>query len=119
MMARSTAARRRRAADEFREIIDSTLFRALCEPVRVEIAAYLTEVGSADVGTIASRFPQDGSVISRHLACLHDAGVVRRTRRGRHVFFEVDGPCMVERLEKILDRCRALVPLCCPGDDPS
>jgi hypothetical protein len=30
------------------------------------------------------------------------------------VFFEMDGPVVVEQLEKILDRFRSVVPLCCP-----
>jgi len=105
---------RRHAARELREIAESKLFRALCEPVRVEILAFLTEAGPCDVSTVAGRFPQDGSVISRHLACLHEAGILRRRKQGRHVFFEVDGPGVTDRLEKILERFRALVPLCCP-----
>ena len=108
---------RARAARELREIIDSKLFRALCEPVRVEIAAYLTEAGPSDVGTIAAQFPQHATVISRHLSILHDACVVRRRKRGRHVYFEMDGPGVTDRMEKILERFRNLVSFCCPGDD--
>jgi hypothetical protein len=40
--------------------------------------------------------------------------VVRREKVGRQVFFEVDGPVVVERLEEILERFRRVVPLCCP-----
>ncbi|MDJ0787599.1 MAG: metalloregulator ArsR/SmtB family transcription factor [Myxococcota bacterium] len=109
--------RRARAARELREILDSRLFRALCEPVRVEIATWLTESGPADVNTIASHFPQHQTVISRHLAILHEAGVLRRTKRGRHVYFEMDGPGMTDRMEKILERFRNIVPLCCPSDE--
>lgn len=115
-MPRARRAERRKAARDLREIIDGRLFRALCEPVRVDIAAYLTEAGSADVGTIAGQFPQHESVISRHLACLHDAGIVKRTKRGRRVFFEMDGASVVDRLEKVVERCRAVVRVCCPED---
>ncbi len=108
---------RRRAAEELREIVDSKLLRALCEPVRVELAAFLTEAGPSDVTTVAAHFPQHSTVISRHLAILHDAGVLRRRKRGRHVYFEVDGPGVVERMEKILERFRNLVPHCCPAED--
>lgn len=114
---RDRRSRRASAARELRDIIDSKLFRALCEPVRVEIVAFLTEAGPSDVSTVARQFPQHGTVISRHLACLSDAGVVRRRKQGRHVFFEIDGAGMVERMEKILDRFRAIVPLCCPRED--
>ena len=116
-MAATERRSRARAARELREIIDSKLFRALCEPVRVEIVAYLTEAGPSDMGTVAARFPQHASVISRHLAILHDASVLRRRKRGRHVFFELDGPAVTDRMEKIVERFRNLVSFCCPGDD--
>jgi DNA-binding transcriptional ArsR family regulator len=106
---------REKAARELSEILDSKLFKALCEPVRVEIVKLLTVEGRSDVSTIAAQFPQHASVVSRHLAVLHDAGVVRRHKEGRHVFFEMDGVSMVGRMDKILARFRKIVPLCCPG----
>jgi DNA-binding transcriptional ArsR family regulator len=107
---------REKAARELSDILDSKLFRALCESVRVEIVKLLTVEGRCDVSTIAEHFPQHASVVSRHLALLHDAGVVRRRKEGRHVYFELDGPSMVDRMEKILDRFRSIVPLCCPEE---
>ena len=105
---------RRRAARDLREILDSRLFRALCEPARVEILEFLTAHGRSDIGTIAAAFPQDRSVISRHLAALHAARVVRREKVGRQVFFEVDGATTIAEMEAILERFRSIVPLCCP-----
>ena len=105
---------REKAARELTEILDSKLFKALCEPVRVEIVRFLTVEGRSDVSTIAEHFPQHASVVSRHLAVLHDAGVLRRHKDGRHVYFEVDGASMVGRMDKILGRFRRIVPLCCP-----
>ena len=105
-----------RAASELTSIFDSKLLKDLCEPVRVEIMRFLTVEGRSDVRTIAGHFPQDASVVSRHLAVLHGAGIVRRRKEGRHVFFEVDGPGVAGRMEKIVARFRKIVPLCCPGD---
>jgi len=107
---------RAKAARELTSIFDSRLFKALCEPVRVEIMRFLTVEGRSDVRTIAELVPQDASVVSRHLAILHGAGILRRCKEGRHVFFEVDGPAVVGRLEDIVARFRKIVPLCCPGD---
>lgn len=106
---------RARAARELTSIFDSRLFKALCEPARVEIMRFLTVEGRSDVRTIARNLPQDASVVSRHLAVLHTARIVRRCREGRHVFFEVDGPAVVARLEDIVARFRKIVPLCCPA----
>lgn len=111
-----TRKQRAKAARELAEIFDSKLFKALCEPVRIDIVKFLTAEGRCDVRTVAAHFPQDASVVSRHLGVLHQAGVVRRQKQGRHVFFEVDGPEMVERMEKILGRFRNILPLCCPRD---
>lgn len=108
-------AARVKAARELTSIFDSKLFKALCEPARVEIMRFLTAEGRSDVRTIAGHFPQDASVVSRHLAVLHAAGILNRCKEGRHVFFEVDGPGVAARLEEIVARFRKIVPLCCPG----
>jgi DNA-binding transcriptional ArsR family regulator len=114
-MVRRGGRTRERAARGLAELLEAKFFKALCEPVRVEIVKILSAKGRCDVTTIAEHFPQDSSVVSRHLAILHDAGVVRREKEGRHVFFELDGPSMVERMEKILDRFRQVVAVCWPA----
>ena len=110
---------RERAARELAAIIDSQLLRALCEPVRVEIVKLLTARGRSDVQTIAAQVPQDQSVVSRHLAVLHRAGVVRREKVGRQVFFELDGNSIVARMERMLKQFKAIIPLCCPARNKS
>lgn len=107
---------RRRAAREFDAILEAKVFRALCEPVRIEILKRLTVLGRSDIAAIAAHVPQDRSVVSRHLAQLHQAGIVRREKVGRNVFFEMDGPATVAQLEDVLERFRAVIPLCCPGE---
>ncbi len=107
---------RRKAAREFDAILEARVFRALCEPVRIEILKHLTVQGRSDIAAIAAQVPQDRSVVSRHLAQLHQAGIVRREKVGRNVFFEMDGPATVAQLEKVLERFRAVVPLCCPRE---
>jgi DNA-binding transcriptional ArsR family regulator len=115
--ARSVASTRarERVASGCAGILDSDLFRALCEPVRIEIVRLLIARGRSDLSTVAAELPQDASVISRHLAVLHRAGLVHRTKRGRHVYFELDGPALLARLEEIVATLRRAVPFCCPG----
>jgi DNA-binding transcriptional ArsR family regulator len=112
---RPTRRSREVAARGLREILYSRLFRALCEPVRAEILEFLTIHGRSDVASIADAFPQDRSVISRHLQILVDAGVLRREKEGRQVFLEMDGPAVVAQVEQILERFRTVVPMCCPA----
>jgi DNA-binding transcriptional ArsR family regulator len=109
---------RRAAARDLRAILHGELFRALCEPMRLELIVYLTAHGRSDIATIAAAFPLDRSVISRHLALLQGAGLLRRAKEGRRVFFELDGPAIVARLAAILERFRAIVPHCCPAPAP-
>jgi DNA-binding transcriptional ArsR family regulator len=110
----TTRCHRERAARELGAIVDSQLFRALCEPVRIEIVKLLTARGRSDVQTLAAQVPQDQSVVSRHLAVLHRAGVVRREKVGRQVFFELDGISIVTRMERMLEQFRSIIPFCCP-----
>jgi predicted transcriptional regulator len=105
---------RERAAQQLAAIVDSQLFRALCEPVRIEIVKFLTANGRSDIQTIAAHVPQDRSVVSRHLDALHRAGAVRREKVARQVFYEVDGLSIVDRMERMLERFRSIIPLCCP-----
>lgn len=106
---------RRRAARELDAILESKVLRALCEPARIEILKLLTVRGRSDIATIAAHVPQDRSVVSRHLAQLSGAGLLRREKVGRNVFFEMDGPAAVAQLEDVIARFRLLVPICCPS----
>ncbi|PLR09150.1 transcriptional regulator [Caulobacter flavus] len=94
---------------------DVGFFRALCEPVRLQLLTKLVQLGRADVATISEGFGQDRSVISRHLQILRDTGVVTASREGRHVFYELDGRALADKLQSMSEEVRALSPLCCPG----
>ena len=119
LAARTPTETRRKAARKLDGILEAKVFRALCEPARIEILKLLTLWGRSDVATIAAEVPQHRSVISRHLSQLYEAGFLRREKVGRNVFFEMDGPAVVAQLEDVVDRFRKLVPHCCPGRRPN
>lgn len=110
---------RRAAADRCLEVLDTELFRALCEPARVEVIRRLIVVGRADIAAIADGMPQDRSVVSRHLQVLERAGIVQSAREGRQVFYELDGPAILGKFGALTAALAPLVPLCCPGAGPS
>ncbi len=93
----------------------SAFFRALCEPVRIDILAVLIRQGRSDVSSIAQHLPQDRSVISRHLQQLERASIVVARPEGRQVFYEVNAPSLIARFESILAEMRRLDPGCCTG----
>lgn len=105
---------RTQAIDAAIESLDEAFFKALCEPSRVAVFKRVLTLGRADVGEIAKELPQERSVVSRHLQVLHDAQIVKATKVGRQVFYEVNGGAIVERLEGLLQRTKGLVSLCCP-----
>ena len=97
-------------------MLDANFFRALCEPVRLELLGVMVRLGRSDVGSIAACMKQDRSVISRHLQILEGSGLVRAMKEGRHMFYEVDGPAFLAKLESLTAELRRIVPYCCPGD---
>ena len=96
------------------EAFDDPLLNALSDPTRCMLLRTLAELGPSDVATISEAFPQDRSVISRHLRVLYEARIVRSSRQGRHVIYALDGPVLVARLESLLATAKALVSGCCP-----
>ena len=97
------------------ESLDGAFFKALCEPPRIAVLKRVMLLGRADVTEIAADLPQERSVVSRHLQVLLEAGIVRATKIGRQMFYEVDGSAINKRLESILLHTKSIVPLCCPG----
>lgn len=94
--------------------LDDPLLKALADPTRCLLVRTLVQLGPSDIATIAEAHPQDRSVISRHLRVLLEAGVVRSSKEGRHVYYALDGPALVQRLEGLLAKAKALVATCCP-----
>jgi len=107
---------RANAIEQAVSVLGDPIFRALAEPSRLAVLKRVLQVERADIAEIAAGLPQERSVVSRHLQGLHDAGILRAERVSRQVYYQVDGPAMVARLEQILLQVRALAPYCCPGD---
>ena len=96
------ASPRQQAAERCVAVFDTAFFKALCEPARIAVLRELILLGRADIAGIAAGLPQDRSVIARHLQQLASAQIVRASREGRHVFYEIDANAVAERLEAIL-----------------
>lgn len=94
------------------------LLRALADPCRLEILLRLGQCGEQSVEVLAEGFPQDRSVLSRHLSTLHAAGVLMRRHEGRRVFYRVDGQALIGRLEALVADLRSAIASCCPARDP-
>jgi ArsR family transcriptional regulator, zinc-responsive transcriptional repressor len=115
-MAMHMSMRMDRAARQIVETLDSEFFRALAEPVRIDVMRILLLQGASDINSIAKQLPQDRSVLSRHLQTLSRAGLVSCVKEGRHHFYALRGGAFIERLEHILSSVKALVATCCPEE---
>jgi DNA-binding transcriptional ArsR family regulator len=106
------------AAQALDRALDAEFLDALGHPVRVGLIRTLVLTGAADIATLASQFPQDRSVISRHLSVLERAGLAVARRKGRAVVYDLDGPGLIARLGRVQAAAEGLAAICCPPNEP-
>ena len=71
--------------------------KALSDPIRREILNLLKS-GRMSAGEIAGHFPVTDASISRHLSVLKDADLIRDTREGKFIFYDLN----VSVLEEVM-----------------
>jgi ArsR family transcriptional regulator len=96
--------------------LDPELFRALGDATRLEVLMRLaTADGPTGVTGVADCCGVHLSGVSRHLAILRRAGIVRAHRRGREVLYELDGANLARTLRGLADALDSC-PACCPKE---
>lgn len=76
--------------------------KALADPIRREILSLLKN-GRMSAGEITKHFPVTAAAISRHLSVLKDADLVRDTREGQFIFYELNASVLEEIMLWITD----------------
>lgn len=71
--------------------------RALADPVRREILNLLKK-GRMSAGDITEHFPITAAAVSRHLSVLREADLVRDTREGKFIYYELNASVLEEIL---------------------
>ena len=74
--------------------IQSTL-KALSDPIRRQILDML-KPGRLSAGEISEKFPVSGAAISKHLSVLKDADLIRDTREGKFIYYELNASVLEE-----------------------
>ena len=69
--------------------------KALSDPIRREILGLL-KAGRMSAGDIAGHFPVTDASISRHLSVLKDADLIRDTREGKFIFYDINTSVLEE-----------------------
>jgi DNA-binding transcriptional ArsR family regulator len=78
------------------------VFKALSDPTRREIIKLL-RVGPLTSGQIAEQFSSAWATISRHLAVLRDADVIKATRDGGNIVYELNTTVLQELVAQIFE----------------
>ena len=69
--------------------------KALSDPIRREILSLL-RAGRLPAGEIAARFSVSGAAVSKHLAVLREADLIRDTREGKFIYYELNASVLEE-----------------------
>ena len=81
--------------------IQDTL-RALSDPIRREILNLL-KTGRMAAGEISAHFPVTDASISRHLSVLKAADLIRDTREGKFIYYDLNATVLEEIMLWIAD----------------
>jgi DNA-binding transcriptional ArsR family regulator len=65
------------------------LFRALADGTRQEILEVLANHGAMNVTELCERLGKEQNLVSHHLSCLRNCGLVNVVERGRFAFYEI------------------------------
>ena len=71
--------------------------KALSDPVRREILTLLKN-GRMAAGEISEHFAITDAAISRHLSVLKEADLIRDTREGKYIYYEINTSVLEETL---------------------
>lgn len=69
--------------------------KALSDPIRREILDLLKS-GRLSAGEISEKFSVSGAAISKHLSVLKEADLIRDTREGKFIFYELNTSVLEE-----------------------
>ena len=69
--------------------------KALSDPIRREILEML-KAGRMAAGEIAEKFSVSGAAVSKHLSVLRDADLIRDTREGKFIYYELNTSVLEE-----------------------
>jgi DNA-binding transcriptional ArsR family regulator len=76
--------------------------RALADPIRREILNLLKS-GRMSAGEIVEHFDVTGASISRHLSVLKEADLIRDTREGKFIYYDLNASVLEEIMLWITD----------------
>ena len=71
--------------------------KALADPIRRDIL-HLLKDGAMSAGDIAAHFPVTAAAISRHLSVLKEADLIRDSREGKYIYYQLNTSVLEEMI---------------------
>ena len=71
--------------------------KALADPIRRDIL-HLLKDGAMSAGDIAAHFPVTAAAISRHLSVLKEADLIRDSREGKYIYYQLHTSVLEEMI---------------------
>ena len=81
----------------------------LFDPVRFELVEYLSDGKEQSINEIAKNFPQDRSVISRHLEQMYKQKLLIKEKKSKYTFYTLDCEFITQQVEMASKTLRSLM----------
>ncbi len=81
------------------EDVQAAIFKALGHPTRTKIVSILAGDGFKCVCELVEQLGFDQSTVSKHLAILKTAGILKSRKQGLNVVYEIGMPCVAQFLK--------------------
>ena len=102
-----------KAINDLVNVLDSFFFKALSEPIRLEILKFLLKNGRSDILTVSQSIKKDRSVLSRHLHMMTEVGILKSEKVIRNTYFEIDAKSLTEITRVLFHKVSSAVESCC------
>ncbi|MCC6599709.1 MAG: helix-turn-helix transcriptional regulator [Crocinitomicaceae bacterium] len=76
--------------------LEAKLFKGFADQSRLLILSALSSDGSKTVTEIVTKTKLSQPNVSAHLACLFECGLIKKARKGREIFYEINSQEVLE-----------------------
>jgi ArsR family transcriptional regulator len=90
---------RKQLSDEALDLV-AQRFKALSEPLRLKLIMVLMD-GPRNVGELVERVAATQANVSRHLQTLSEAGILKRDKKGLHVYYSISDPSVFKLCDMV------------------
>ncbi|MCY0858808.1 MAG: metalloregulator ArsR/SmtB family transcription factor [Sulfolobaceae archaeon] len=83
-----------------------SLFSALSDRTRLNIVLYLIEKGESNIDDISKSLGRSQSLISHHMACLRNCGIVKVRKNGKYSLYSISNEDIITLIKIALNHVK-------------